>query len=418
VGLSMAERKAVTKEMARRYARAPKREKGGMLDELCELTGWTRRHARRALGEATSPRPPTGARRGRPPVYGQEVVAALRTVWATLDGPAGKRLAPFLPEVIEAMCRHEELQLAPEVRRKLLQISAATIDRLLAPDRRRLQLRGRSGTKPGTFLRGQIPIRTFGEWDEARPGFYEADLVAHEGGDPRGTFCYTLTLTDVFSGWTELRALKNRAHVWVLQAMTALERDLPVPVEGFDSDNGSEFMNADLFAWCSERHVVFTRTRPYRKNDNCFVEQKNGAVVRQAVGYLRYDTDAELTVLEELYTSLRLYVNFFQPQMHLVHKSRQGAKVTRRYDRAQTPHQRLVASPEVPEETKATLAATYPITEPGGPQAAHLPVSGPVARAQQVEGGATTKGGEDLAGPPLEDICCEATSPFFEDILK
>jgi hypothetical protein len=345
--------------MARRYVKAPKAEKGRMLDELCALTGWTRRHARRALGEATAPRPPTGARRGRPRIYGEDVLAALRKVWATLDGPAGKRLAPFLPEVVEALCRHEELELHPEVRTRLLSISAATIDRLLAPDRRRLELKGRSGTKPGTFLRGQIPIRTFGEWDEARPGFFEADLVAHEGGDPRGMFCYTLTLTDVWSGWTELRALKNRAHVWVVEAMTALEADLPVPLLGFDSDNGSEFMNADLMAWCAARSVQFTRSRPYRKNDNCFVEQKNGAVVRQAVGYLRYDTDAELAVLGELYSHLRLYVNFFQPQMHLVQKTRQGAKVHRRYDRARTPKQRLVDCPGIPPGTKGSLEAMY-----------------------------------------------------------
>jgi hypothetical protein len=257
------------------------------------------------------------------------------------------------------MSRHGELQVPPELRTHLLKISAATIDRLLAPERRRLELKGRSGTRPGTFLRGQIPIRTFGEWDEARPGFFEADLVAHEGGDPRGVFCFTLTLTDVHTGWTELRALKNRAHRWVLEAMTALERDLPVPVLGFDSDNGSEFMNNDLFAWCAERHVVFTRTRPYRKNDNCFVEQKNGHVVRQAVGYLRYDTAAEHAVLEELYAILRLYVNFFQPQMHLIAKTRQGAKVHRRYDRAQTPHQRMAVSDAVSAEVKESLRATY-----------------------------------------------------------
>jgi hypothetical protein len=236
VGLSMAERTAVTKEMAKRYHRAGTKEKGRMLDELCALTGWNRRHARRRLTEAIAPRAPTGARRGRPPVYGPEVLSPLRKIWATLDGPAGKRLAPFLPEVVEAMSRHGELELTPEVKTKLLSISAATIDRALAPDRRRLQLKGRSGTKPGTFLRGQIPIRTFGEWDEARPGFFEADLVAHEGGDPRGAFCHTLTLTDVFSGWTELRALKNRAHLWVIEAMSGLERDLPVPILGFDSD--------------------------------------------------------------------------------------------------------------------------------------------------------------------------------------
>ncbi|MFL5797740.1 MAG: integrase, partial [Actinomycetota bacterium] len=154
-------------------------------------------------------------------------------------------------------------------------------------------------------------------------------------------------------------ALRNRAHRWVLESVAHLERDLPVPMLGFDSDNGGEFINGDLFTWLSQRKITFTRSRPYRKNDNCFVEQKNGAVVRQAVGYLRYDTNDELAVLEQLYGSLRLFVNFFQPQMHLVEKTRQGAKVHRRHDRAQTPHQRMVSSPLVADEAKARLEETY-----------------------------------------------------------
>jgi hypothetical protein len=359
VGLSMAHRKAVTKEMARRYAKASKGEKGRMLDELCALTGWSRRHARRALALAQNPPPKTARPQGRPFMYGQEVLAPLRKIWATLDGPSGKRLAPFLPEVIPALEHHGELHLAPEVRRKLLQVSAATIDRLLAPERRRLALKGRSRTKPGSLLRSQIPIRTFSEWDDARPGFFEADLVAHDGGDPKGVFCHSLTLTCVASGWTEVRALKNKAHRWVLEALTALPRELPVPLLGFDTDNGGEFVNTTVVAWCSEQRITFTRTRPYRKNDNCFVEQKNGAVVRQAVGYLRYDTDVELEVLARLYTHLGPYVNFFQPQMRLVEKTRDGARVRRRHDTAQTPYQRLLASPHVTPEAKDVLTATY-----------------------------------------------------------
>jgi transposase InsO family protein len=355
----MAQRKAVTKEMARNYERATRTGKTLMLDQLCALTGWTRRHARRALAEAISPPAPTGARRGRPPTYGPEVKHVLRKVWAILDGPSGKRLAPFLPEIVDAMERHGELTLAPAVRTKLLAISAATIDRALAPERKRLELKGRSGTKPGSLLKGQIPIRTFSEWDEARPGFFEVDLVAHDGGDVNGVYCYTLTLTDVCTGWTETRALRNRAHRWVLEAMPELTRDLPVPMLGFDSDNGSEFINGDLYDWLAHRKITFTRSRPYRKNDNCFVEQKNGAVVRQAVGYLRYDTDEEHRVLGELYTSLRLYVNYFQPQMHLVSKTREGAKVQRRHDRAKTPHQRMVASAHVAAEAKERLQETY-----------------------------------------------------------
>ncbi len=323
----MTERKAVTKQMAKRYARASKGEKSRMLDELCELTGWTRRHARRALGRAIeqtpfSPRPP------RPRTYGPEVLEALRMVWATLNGPTGKRLAPFMAEIVAALERYGELELDAEVRAKLLQVSPATIDRLLAPERRRLKVKGRSGTKPGSILRRQIPIRTFAEWDEARPGFLEVDLVAHDGGDPRGEFCQTLDMTCVATGWTETRAVRNKAQRWVHEALVDAAR-LPFPLLGLDSDNGAEFINVQLFNWCTEHGITFTRSRPYRKNDNCFVEQKNWPVVRQQVGYARYDTAGELAVLNELYGHLGPYVNFFQPQMKLVAKTRDGAKVTK-----------------------------------------------------------------------------------------
>lgn len=357
-GLTLAERKAVTKQVLARYARASKKEKGKILDELCALTGWNRDHARKALRMAGQKRAPRNAPR-RAPRYGRDVVVPLRKIWATLDAPSGKRLAPFMREVVEAMERAGELRLEPAVRERLLGVSAATIDRLLAPDRRRLQVKGRSGTKPGSLLRRQIPIRTFAEWDEARPGFCEVDLVAHDGGDARGQYCQTLTLTDVATGWTECRALKNKANRWVQEALAEVAPKLPFPLLGLDSDNGSEFINHVLFEWCTEREVSFTRSRPWRKNDNCFVEQKNWAVVRRTVGYLRYDTPAELRALERIYRVCTLYVNFFQPQMKLVEKTRRGAKVTRRYDTPRTPYRRLMASPWVPAETKQELTRVY-----------------------------------------------------------
>jgi hypothetical protein len=242
---------------------------------------------------------------------------------------------------------------------KLLRISAATIDRLLSPERRRLQVKGPSGTKPGSLLRQQIPIRTFAEWDEARPGFFEVDLVGHDGGVGAGDFCQSLTLTDVATGWTEVRALRNRAQRWVHEAMEAVAHELPFELLGLDSDNGSEFINNNLLAWCLEREVTFTRSRPWRKNDNCFVEQKNWAVVRRTVGYLRYDSTQELELLNRLYRRLRLYTNFFQPQMKLVQKTRAGAKVSRRYDTARTPYRRVLASPDVGDQAKAALTTTY-----------------------------------------------------------
>jgi hypothetical protein len=352
----MGERKAVTKQMAKRYAKASKKGKGVMLDELCELTGWTRRHARRALTQALE-QPKRPAVRSK--IYGQEVGDALGFIWALLGAPAGKRLAPFLPEIIEVLERTGERAFAPEVRAKLLRISAATIDRMLAPERARLRIRGRSGTKPGSILKRQIPIRTFADWDDARPGFCEVDLVAHDGGSGDGEFCQTLVLTCVATGWTEMRALRNKAQRWSFAAIVDIEATMPFPLLGLDSDNGSEFINDQLYRWCQANEVTFTRSRPYRKNDSCFVEQKNFPIVRQQVGYARYDTEAELQVLTELYGYLRLFVNFFQPQMKLVSKARRGAKVTRRYDTATTPYRRALASRKIDAETKAALTQTY-----------------------------------------------------------
>lgn len=353
----MSERKAVTRAIATRYARASKIEKGVILDELCALTGWTRRHARRAISSGAQESPALA--KPRPVVYDSVVVDALRKVWIVLGGPCGKRLAPFLAEIVSVLERHDELSIDPEVRAKLITISPATIDRALAADRKRLQVKGRSGTKPGSLLKAQIPIRTFAEWDETGPGFCEIDLVAHDGGIAQGEFCQTLNVTDVATGWTEMQAVKNKAQRWVFEALLDISQALPFPLLGIDSDNGSEFINDQLFRYCSEHEVTFTRTRPYRKNDNCFIEQKNWTVVRQSVGYGRFEGEAALEVLNELYGRLRLWVNFFCPQQKLVSKTRNGARVTRRYDEARTPFQRLAASDGVSGSVKDDLLGQY-----------------------------------------------------------
>ncbi len=209
-----------------------------------------------------------------------------------------------------------------EVRGKLLSISASTIDRLLAPDRARLSLTGRAGTKPGTLLKHQIPVRTFSEWDDALPGFVEIDLVGHEGGVIRGEYCQTLDVTDVATGWTETRAVKNKAQVHVFAAIKEIREALPFPLLGIDSDNGSEFINNELHRYCQDKRITFTRSRAYKKNDGCYVEQKNWSVVRRNVGYARFDTLEELAVLNELYAFLREHTNFFMPSAKLLSKTR------------------------------------------------------------------------------------------------
>ncbi len=360
MGLSMAERRAVTREMAIRYTRAGKKERGVILDELCALTCWTRRHARRRLsqvllaGQLPARRPPV-----RPRTYDDEVLGTLRTIWAMLGGPCGKRLAPFLTEMVQVLERCDELSLAPAARNKLCGISASTIDRALAPERHRLGVKGRSGTKPGSMLKSQIPIRTFSEWNENAPGFFEMDLVAHDGGVAAGEYCQTLDITDVFSGWTEMGAVPNKAQRWVHEELKAIRLRLPFELAGLDSDNGGEFINDQMLRWCIANKITFTRSRPYRKNDNCFVEQKNWTHVRQAVGYARYDTPTELKILRELYGVLRLQLNFFSPQMRLVSKSREGSKVTKRYDVARTPYQRLMQSEHLDARQKRALRRQY-----------------------------------------------------------
>ena len=280
------------------------------------------------------------------------------------DGICGKRLAPYLEEIVPTLERLGELRLDKVTRRKLIGISPATIDRMLAPARKRYQLRARSQTKPGTLLKHQIPIRTFSDWDELRPGFIEVDLVSHEGGNARGDYAYTLDATDVCTAWTETEAVRNRAERWVFAGLERVKERFPFDIIGIDSDNGGEFINNHLFRYCTENKITFTRSRPYRKNDNCFVEQKNYSVVRRAVGYRRYDTPCDLEVLNELYAVLRLFTNYFQPSMKLIEKTRNGSKVHKRYDRARTPYRRALDSGTVPEEAKQKLRETHATLNP------------------------------------------------------
>ncbi len=331
-----------------------------MLDELCALAGYNRSYAARLLRERARGKPPRRKRRrGRRPTYERELLAPLCKVWATLGGICAKRVAAAMAATIDALERHGELELSAGQREKLLAMSARTIDRLLAARRRRLRLKGRATTKPGSMLRNQIPVRTFTEWDHSRPGFLEIDLVAHEGGDPRGEFAYSLCATDVASGWTEPRIVRNRARCWTLEALKDVRRSLPFPHLGLDSDNGGEFINAHLATWCAAEKVTLTRSRPYRKNDACHVEQKNWSVIRRETGYGRYDTEAERELIAAIYADLRLYNNFFLPSVKLIAKERRGARVYKRYDEPRTPYQRLFALGALSEGRQKELEELY-----------------------------------------------------------
>ena len=373
--LTMKARQEVTKATAGQYRGASKKEKGKILDQFIATTGYSRWYARLVLrheGRRIQTDKQTivvverklSTKRKRARCYDEKVQAALVKLWRLMDYICGKRLQPWLPELITVLERHNEFRCDRETRAKLLRISAASIDRLLKPERRKYELRGRSGTKPGTLLKKQIPIRTFAEWDEQRPGFVEIDLVGHDGGTAAGDYCQTLDLTDIATTWTETMAVRNKAQAWVFAALKKLRKNLPFPLLGIDSDNGSEFINQYLTDYCKEEKLSFTRSRPYRKNDNCFVEQKNYSIVRRAVGYGRYDTEAQLALLNELYATLRLYTNFFQPTMKLKSKERVGSKITKRYDDAQTPYQRVLAAPQVSAADKQRLRARYKTLNP------------------------------------------------------
>jgi hypothetical protein len=337
------------KMMRERYARRPgKRARGALIDEVCAMCGYERKYAIKVLrgkrrGVAVEGR--GGPRRRYEP---QEIQRVLKTIWLVAEQPCGKRMVAMMALWLP-FYEGEHGALAEAARERLLKISASTIDRLLSPCRARLGARGRCGTRPGTLLRTQIPIRTE-HWDVQGPGYLEADTVAHGGNSGAGDFCYSLTLTDIFTQWTETRAIWNRGQHAVLERITEVEAVLPFAILGFDSDNGGEFINWHLYRHFSARPTVvaFTRSRAYRKNDNAHVEQKNWTHVRQLVGYGRLDQPEQAERLNDLYAKeWGWFRNFFCPVMKHLRTEVEGSRKRRIYDRPQTPFERLKKAPGV-----------------------------------------------------------------------
>ena len=367
MGLTLAERRAVTETTAVRYKLAGKRGKTRILDELCANTGWHRNHARKALKAALQPKVVT-PRSPRPLKYGPDVIAALTVCWTVLGMPAGKRLAPMLAELVAVLRHFGELVIDEDTAALLVSMSAATIDRRLASERAKYQLKGRCATKPGSLLKSQIPVRTWADWNDARPGFVEIDLVCHDGGNPAGQFAFTLTVTDIATGWTENRSVPSKTAKGVMAALNDIAYKMPFPVLGVDSDNGSEFINVTLLQWCERHQITFTRARPGNKNDGCHVEQKNWAVVRTVVGYHRYDTAAELLLLNEIWQLQSKLTNYFYPQQKLLTKVRDGAKVSKKHDTAATPFRRAIDHPAMSVERIVALTRTYSLINPAATQ--------------------------------------------------
>lgn len=340
-----------------RYLKATKAEKEHILTEFVASTGYHRKYAIRLLKQGTPPRK-LKKKPGRQKVYQGAVVVALEQVWEICGRICSRRLQPFLPEMLTVLERCQEVVLPIEVKTLLLGMSRATIDRCLHSARFEGH-HGLSTTKPGTLLKQAIAVRTWNDWDDARPGFFEIDLVAHCGQTTEGQYLNTLTMTDVWTGWTECLGLPNKTQAAVTQAIQAVRPCLPFPLLGLDSDNGSEFINDLLYRYCQAEQITFTRSRPYRKNDQAHVEQKNWSVVRHTVGYDRLETAEELALLDAIYADLRRYVNFFQPVLKLIGKEQIDGKTRKKYDQATTPYRRVLASDRVSLEAKANLTHEY-----------------------------------------------------------
>ena len=349
----MATQKELLAAIGSRYRAASRREKGRILDEFVATTGYHRKQAIRALRSGAPSAPPRAARNR---LYDDAVKQALIVLWEASDRLCGKRLKASIPILISAMERHSHLDLHPSVKERLLQVSSATIDRLLSGTRRHIDGKRRRSAGLGVALRRAVPVRTFSDWGDPPPGFFEVDMVEHCGGvKTDGNFVHTLVLTDIASGWTECLAMPMRNQTLIGEALNAAASNIPFIMLGIDTDNDSAFINQTIFDYCKERGLVQTRSRPYRKNDQAWVEQKNGAVVRKLAGYQRFSGLDGTRVLAKLYAASRLYTNYFQPSFKLRSKTRDGARVAKAYYPPSTPCERLMDSPHISDATKTRL---------------------------------------------------------------
>ncbi|MEX3672412.1 transposase family protein [Paraburkholderia phenoliruptrix] len=361
--LSMTTRRELTEAVGERYRRSDRNEKREILDEFVHVTGYHRKHAIRVL--CREPRP-SRTKPGPQRRYDDEVRAALITLWEAGDRICGKRLKALIPTLIDSMTRHGHLTLSKDVRQRLNQISAATIDRLLRDVREQAfagQRRRAGGV--GNAIRRAVPIRTFSDWKDPLPGYLEVDFVEHCGATKiDGDFVHSFVMTDVATGWTECLAMPYRSGAFVLEHIEQVSRALPFPLRGLDCDNDTAFMNEAVFDFCEATGIELTRSRAYKKNDQAWVEQKNGSVVRRLVGYGRLRGLEATETLASLYEVSRLYINFFQPSFNLKSKTRHGARVTKHYEPPLTPLERVLRSASVPEATKRRLRAQFRALDP------------------------------------------------------
>ena len=345
-------RAELARSLRRRYQAATSRAKKQILAEFIAVTGY---HPKYAIHVLNAPEPADPGPRGRvrPSLYDEAAKQALIILWEASDRVCGKRLKPLLKILLPALERHGHLKLEEELRAKLLAMSAATIDRLLRAPRRAAHGKPRRRAVPA--IRRRVPVRTFADWHDPPPGSMEMDLVAHCGESTRGSYIHSLVLTDIASGWTESAPLVVRERTLLVETLDRIRLGLPFSLRALDVDNGSEFINETMIEYCVRHGIELTRSRPYRKNDQAWIEQKNGAVVRKLLGYRRFEGIAAAQVFARLYGTSRLFVNFFQPSFKLAEKHREGAHVTKRYFPPETPCERLLQAPTIPEPTKGKL---------------------------------------------------------------
>jgi len=370
--LTMDQKRAVTAKLAAKYRGCTgRKQRSRILSQLQELTGYNRHYAGWLLrnfgktrllqdGEGKPVRLVVGSRNPRRPVvrmrtYDGAVKKLLVWLWESFDQMCGKRLVALLPDLLPVLAKRQGLKKTAAAYQKLLRISAASIDRLLKAERAKRRLKGIAHTRPSSLLKSSVPIVISSELPVDRPGTYQIDLVGHDGGNPNGQFAFSLNAVELFSGWVEPRILLNKAQRWSKEAVQSIQSTAPTPLEGLHSDNDSAFLNEPLQSWCASQGIPYSRGRPYHSNDTCYVEQKNFNIVRQAVGYARYETQEEVALIAKLYENLRLLINFFYPSMKLLEKKRVNGRIRKRYDQPRTPARRLLDCAALPAKNHRAL---------------------------------------------------------------
>lgn len=347
---------AIVRAFLNQYRNAHKKDKGLILSKVVDLTGYHRKHVRVLLTKCQFNK--KVFRRKKKSSY-LIILPKLRKLWAVSNFSCGKILVPALPDLLEQLIRFKEIKVNQKEKKLLLQISPATVDRLLKPERKILKIKGRSGTKPGTLLKNQIPVKIFTPWDEQDPGFLEIDYVAHCGETLRDTYINSLDSVDISTCWTEKQACLGRSEKATIESFEELEKRFPFKILGIDSDNDALFINWHFLRMCKDRKITFTRSRAYKKNDQAHIEQKNFSTVRKIIGYQRLETKEQLLILNQIYKLLSDYLNFFIPTFKLVRKEHVGSRIRRIYDKPKTPYQRVLEHPKIDDKIKHALREKY-----------------------------------------------------------